>query len=119
MLSQTLCNPWTVALQAPLSMGFSRQEYWSGLPCPPSDDLPNPGIEPMSLVSPELASRFFTTSTTWAAHALITRSINSQKQQLEQKAAQTLRRSMGGTQVGISLGRIRRDFVVAVALFQD
>ena len=38
----------TVAPQAPLSMGFSRQEYWSGLPCPPSGDLPNPGIEPRS-----------------------------------------------------------------------
>ena len=41
----TLCNPWTAALQAPLSMGFSRQEYWSGLPCPSPEDLPNPGIE--------------------------------------------------------------------------
>ena len=41
-------TPWTVAHQAPLSMGFSRQEYWSGLPCPPSEDLPNPGIEPRS-----------------------------------------------------------------------
>ena len=39
-------TPWTVAHQAPLSMGFSRQEYWSGLPCPPPGDLPNPGIEP-------------------------------------------------------------------------
>jgi len=39
---------WTVARQAPLSMGFSRQEYWSGLPCPPAGDLPNPGIEPGS-----------------------------------------------------------------------
>ena len=39
-------TPWTVALQAPLSMGFSRQEYWSGLPCPLPGDLPNPGIEP-------------------------------------------------------------------------
>ena len=39
---------WTVALQAPLSVGFSRQEYWSGLLCPPSGDLPNPGIEPRS-----------------------------------------------------------------------
>ena len=44
----TLCNPWTVACQAPLSMEFSRQEYWSGLPCPPLRDLPNPGIEPGS-----------------------------------------------------------------------
>ena len=40
---------WTAALQAPLSMGFSRQEYWSGLPFPPSEDLPDPGIEPRSL----------------------------------------------------------------------
>ena len=44
----TLCNPWTVAHQTPLSMGFSRQEYWSGLPCPPPEDLPSPGIEPAS-----------------------------------------------------------------------
>ena len=56
---------WTVAHQAPLSMGFSRQEYWSGLPWPPPRDLPEPGIEPMSLMSPALASGFFTTSTTW------------------------------------------------------
>ena len=58
---------WTVALQAPLSMGFSWQEYWSGLPCPPPGDLPNPGIEPTSLMSPALAGGFFTTSTTWEA----------------------------------------------------
>ena len=43
---------WTVAHQAPLSMGFSRQEYWSGLPCPPPGDLPDPGAEPESPVSP-------------------------------------------------------------------
>ena len=43
---------WTVARQAPLSMGFSRQEYWSGLPCPPPGDLPDPGIKPASLMSP-------------------------------------------------------------------
>ena len=42
-------TPWTVARQAPLSMGFSRQEYWSGLPCPHPGDLPDPGIEPRSL----------------------------------------------------------------------
>ena len=58
---------WTVARQAPLSMGFSRQEYWSELPCPPPGDLPNPGIKPKSLVSPALAGGFFTTSTTWEA----------------------------------------------------
>ena len=48
-------------------MGFSRQEYWSGLPCPPPADLPDPGIEPVSLMSPALAGGFFTTSTTWEA----------------------------------------------------
>ena len=49
-------------------MGFSRQEFWSGLPLPTPGDLPNPGIEPVSLVSPALASGFFITSTTWEAH---------------------------------------------------
>ena len=44
----TLATPWTVAHQAPLSMGFSRQEYWSGLPFPSSRDLPDPGIKPGS-----------------------------------------------------------------------
>ena len=52
----------TVAHQAPLSMGFSRQEYWSGLPCPPPGDHPDPGIKPVSLISPALASGFFTMS---------------------------------------------------------
>ena len=45
---QLFVTPWTVACQAPLSMGFSRQEYWNGLPCPPPGDLPNPGIKPRS-----------------------------------------------------------------------
>ena len=47
-------TPWTVVYQAPLSTGFSRQEYWSGLPCPPPGDLPNLGIEPMSPMGPTL-----------------------------------------------------------------
>ena len=47
--------------------GFSRQEHWSGLPCPPLGDLPDPGIEPASLMSPALAGRFFTTSAPWEA----------------------------------------------------
>ena len=51
-------TPWTTAHQAPLSMGFPRQEYWSGLLFPPPGDLPDPGIEPMS---PELADGFFST----------------------------------------------------------
>ena len=61
----TLCvTPWTVARQAPLSVGFSRQEHPSGLPCPPPGDLPDPGIEPVFLKSPALAGGFLTISTT-------------------------------------------------------
>ena len=59
--------PWTVAHQAPLSMGFSRQEYWSGLPFPTPGDLPNLGMEPEFLASPALAGRFFTISAAWGA----------------------------------------------------
>ena len=65
---QLSSTPWTVARQAPLSMGFSRQDYLSGLLCPPPGDLPHSEIEPGSLRSPALAGRFFTTSTTWEAH---------------------------------------------------
>ena len=57
---QLFATPWTIAHQAPLSMGFPRQEYWSRLLFPTPGDLPNPGIEPQSLVSPVLAGRFFT-----------------------------------------------------------
>ena len=58
-------TPWTVAHQAPLSMGFSRQEYWSGLPFPPPGDIPDPGIKLLSLMSPTLAVGFFTASAMW------------------------------------------------------
>ena len=58
---QLFATPWTVACQAPLSVGFSRQEYWSELLCPPPGDLSNPGIEPASVASPPLAGEFFTT----------------------------------------------------------
>ena len=66
---QLFVTLWTVARQAPLSMELSRQEYWSRLPCPPPRDLPHPGIKPRALTSPALVGRFFTTSTTWEAHA--------------------------------------------------
>ena len=64
---QLFVTPGSVALQPTLSMGFSWQDYWSGLPCPPPEDLPNPGIKPTSLVSPALAGSFFTTNATWEA----------------------------------------------------
>ena len=65
---QLFVTLWNVACQVPLSIGFSRQEYWSGWPWLPPGDRPNPGIKPMSLISPSMADRFFTTSTTWEAH---------------------------------------------------
>ena len=55
---QLFTTPWPGAHQPPLSMGFSRQEYWSGLPCPPSGDLPNPSIKPKSPASPALPGRW-------------------------------------------------------------
>ena len=58
----------TITLQAPLSIEFSRQEYWSGLPCPPPGDFPDPGIKSVSLTSPALADGFFTISVTWEVH---------------------------------------------------
>ena len=64
---QIFVTPWTEAFQAALSTGFSRQEYWSGLPCPPPGDLSNPGIKPACLRSPELAGGFFITRATWEA----------------------------------------------------
>ena len=68
---------WTIAHQSPLSIAFSRQEYWSELPCSPPGDLPNPGIKPTGRqvftgMSPALAGRFFTTSVTWEAQANLT-----------------------------------------------
>ena len=58
---------WTVFCQALLSMVFSRQEYWSGVPCPPPGGLPHPGMEPTSLMSPALEGGFFTTGAAWEA----------------------------------------------------
>ena len=59
---QLFATPWTVVHQAPLSMEFSRQDYWSGLPFATPWDLPNPGVKPMSLAPPALAGRLFPTA---------------------------------------------------------
>ena len=66
----SLCSPRTVSCQAPLSIEFSGQVYWSGLPFPPAGNLPNPGIEAASFVSPALAGRYVTISATWEAHVV-------------------------------------------------
>ena len=67
-----------VACQVPLSVGFYRQEYWSGLPFPSPGDHLDPGIKPTSLMSPELAGRFFRTSSTWEAPVLIKHQCNNE-----------------------------------------
>ena len=60
-------TPWTGARQTPLYMGFSRLEYWSGMPFPSQEDLPNPGIQLAFLMSPAAAGGFFTSSAIWEA----------------------------------------------------
>ena len=64
---QLFVTPRTIVCKATLSLEFSRQEYWSGLPFPHPGDFPNPGIKPVSTVSPALAGGFLTPSTTWQA----------------------------------------------------
>ena len=75
--TQLFVTPWTVAHQASLSIGFSRQEYWRGLPCPPPGHCPDSGIESRSPKSPTLAGKFFTTSTTWEAWSTATAAAKS------------------------------------------
>ena len=64
-LCQPFVTPWTIALQVSLSVGFSRQKYWNGLPSPTPENLPDTGIKPVSLKSSALAGGFFTTIATW------------------------------------------------------
>ena len=64
---QVFVTPWTVAHQVPLSMGFSKQEYWSGLPCPSPTGVLDSGMKPSSLMSPALTGEFFITSAIWEA----------------------------------------------------
>ena len=68
---QLFVTLWTTACQASLSVGFSSQEYWGGLPCPPPRNLPDLGIEPRPLMSPALAEKFFTISSTGKAHLYV------------------------------------------------
>ena len=69
---QLFATPWTIAHQAPLTLGFSRQEYWSGLPRPPPGDLPNTRTEPAPLPTPAQADRFFTTNHLTRAKSILT-----------------------------------------------
>ena len=77
VMSDSVVTPWTVARQTPQSMGFSRQEYWSGLPFPPSGGLPDPGIEPRSPVTPSLAGGFFSTVPPGSPHLFLLWCISS------------------------------------------
>ena len=67
---QLFVTIWTVVHQPPLFIWFHKQEYWSGLPCPPPGDLPHPGIKTRSLMSPALAGGFFTTRANWEVRIL-------------------------------------------------
>ena len=78
VVSDSFVIPWIVACQAPLSIGFSRQESWSGLPFPPPGDLLNPGIEPMSPASPAWADCFFTATLCWV-YILLSATMVSEK----------------------------------------
>ena len=89
---QLFTTPWTVVCQAPLSMGFSRQEYWSGSPCPSSGDLPHPEMEPKSLTPPTLAGGFFTTSPTWEAYFAFIKSADFKTQLLCTKKEKLFKR---------------------------
>ena len=77
----TLCDPMDCSLPGSSVLGFSRQAYWSGLPGTPSGDLPDPGIEPVSLMSPSLAGGFFTTSATYEAQILTCLSLKKKKKE--------------------------------------
>ena len=92
-----LVTPWTVAHQAPLSMEFSRQEYWSELPFTSPGDLPNPGIKPASLASPEWAGGFFTACTIWEVATLGSMSILGWLQAQRWKVKQPFQREKLGT----------------------
>ena len=70
IVSDSFVTPWTIAHHAPLSIEVSTQEYWNGLPFPSPEDLPDPGIKSMSLMSSALAAGFFTTSATWKSPVL-------------------------------------------------
>ena len=74
---QTLCDPMDYSPSGSLPMGFSRQEYWSRLPCPPPGNLPDIGMEPMSLMSPSLAGGFSTAGTTWERGTTLPQLLNS------------------------------------------
>ena len=77
VVSDPLWLPWTITRQAPLSMEFSRQKYWSGFPCPLPGAFPNLGIEPTSLMAPVLAGGFFTTSLSWDSWTAFSHSVMS------------------------------------------
>ena len=78
-MTESFLSPWSVAHQAPLSIGFSKQEYWNRLPCSLPGNLPDPGTEPTSLVFPALAVRFFTTETPGKPLSMVQGSQNSTK----------------------------------------
>ena len=102
--AQLIVTLWSAACQAPLSMRFSRQEYWSGLPCCPTGHLPGPRIEPMFLVSPALTGRFVSTSTIWESPLdILSLKFSVNKLDLQTLCSQTLLLSCGAQHRGCPL----------------
>ena len=92
-----LCvTPWNVARQAPLSTGFSRQEHWGGLSCPPPEDLPDPGIEPAALMSPASAGGLFATSAPGSPSLLAKTPERCGEVQLRERVEHVVQRQAGG-----------------------
>ena len=120
LLFATLCN---VAHQDPLSMEFSRKEYWSGWPCPCPGDLLDPRIQPMSLMSISLAGGFFTTSTTWETRKALIQIFKpnvSQRQYWEAKCSFLLCLGLGSDRkVSLSLSFFSTSERVAPILVQN
>ena len=117
----TLVTPWTVACKAPLSMGFSRQEYWSGLPFPSPEDLPNPGIEPES---PELQVQLIYNPipkkgnakecSNYCATALISHASKVMLKTLQARLQQYVNRELPDLQAGFRKGRGTRDQIANI-----
>ena len=99
-------TPWTAACQAPLSMEFSRKEYWRGLQFPPPRDLHNPGIEPMSLAPPALAGRFFTTAPPGKPSKSISGSYDQPRQHIKKQRHYFANKGPSGQGYGFSSGHV-------------
>ena len=104
-LCPTLVTTWTVALQAPLSVGILQARMLAWLPVPPPGCFPDPGIKPVSLMSPALAGRFFTTSATWEAQS-IPLVFNKNKENINDSSVAQLVKNPPATEITCNAGDV-------------